>query len=283
MNPEEILAVVVSFNGGAKTVETVQALRGQVGHVHVVDNGSAAESLALLATLEAIPGVSVRRLPDNQGIGRALNLGLERAREGGYRWLLTMDQDSRADPGMVEAFRRSAETHPDRECLAPFLMVNGVQGSAGDAEVRYAITSGNLVALALLERVGPYDEDMFIDCVDFDFCLRVRAGGGRIFREGGALLHHQLGERHQIAGPLSRFYTQHPPARRYYMYRNYCMLARKHGRRFPAFIVKLGVAHVILAGLILVHDERRRESFSAIVEGIGDFLRGRAGRRDADA
>jgi rhamnosyltransferase len=281
MKPEEILAVVVSFNGGAKTVETVQALRGQVGHVHVVDNGSTAASLALLEALEALPGVSVRRLPENQGIGAALNAGLERAREGGYRWLLTMDQDSRADPGMVEAFRRSAVDHPDRECLAPTLIVNGVRGSAGDAEVRYAITSGSIVDLRLLERVGPFDESMFIDCVDFDFCLRVRAGGGRIFRVGDALLHHELGERRQVPGPLARFYTQHPPARRYYMFRNYCVLAMRHGRRFPGFIVKLGAAHVILAGLILVHDEGRRESFSAIVEGIGDFLRGRTGRRGA--
>jgi len=278
MKPEEILAVVVSFNGGSKTVETVNALRGQVGHVHVVDNGSEASSVSLLAGLEKHPQVTVSLLGENQGIGRALNLGIDEAQRRGARWLLTMDQDSVADRGMVGALRRFAEANPDAACLTPSTRVNNASLGSREGEVAYAITSGNLVKLDVFDRIGLYDEDMFIDCVDFDFCLRVRGAGWRIFRVGDALLHHELGEPHRVRGPFSRFYTRHSPRRRYYMFRNFGLLAKKHVRRFPGFILKLAVSHLVLAALVPFHDERARESLAAIGEGIADFRKGRFGR-----
>ncbi len=45
MNVEDIMAVVVSYNGRESTRRTVLALSGQVGHIHIVDNGSEADSL----------------------------------------------------------------------------------------------------------------------------------------------------------------------------------------------------------------------------------------------
>jgi GT2 family glycosyltransferase len=48
MNSKDVLAIIVSYNGLQKTRQTVDALRKQVGHVHVVDNGSDAESLGVV-------------------------------------------------------------------------------------------------------------------------------------------------------------------------------------------------------------------------------------------
>src|SRR5438034_8641182 len=70
MNAKDVLAVVVSYNGLHKTRRTVDALRGQVGHVHIVDNGSAAESLNVLDVLEQEPGITVERLGENRGVGQ---------------------------------------------------------------------------------------------------------------------------------------------------------------------------------------------------------------------
>ena len=81
MTREDILAVVVSFNGGTGIRPTVEALLPQVGEVCIVDNGSDAPSLEVLAELERLPGVSVVRLGQNRGVGYALNVGRARARE----------------------------------------------------------------------------------------------------------------------------------------------------------------------------------------------------------
>src|SRR5262245_51535183 len=103
--PADILAVVVSYNGGSKTVRTIEALAGQVGSVLVVDNASGAASRELLDALSGRADVMLHFLEQNRGISFALNHAVRVARERGYRWLLTMDQDSLADRNMIEEFR----------------------------------------------------------------------------------------------------------------------------------------------------------------------------------
>jgi rhamnosyltransferase len=105
MNFKDVLAVIVSYNGLAKIRQTVDALRGQVGYIYIVDNGSGAESLAVLDSLEREPSVMIERLGENRGVGHALNRGVQRAREMDCAWLLTMDQDSVVDDSLIEAYR----------------------------------------------------------------------------------------------------------------------------------------------------------------------------------
>lgn len=125
MTAEDVLAVVVSYDGREKTRLTVEALRGQVGHIHIVDNGSGAESLSILESLEQTPGVTIERLGENRGVGHALNRGVMRARAMGCPWLLTMDQDSVIDRAMIAAYTAAIERDPARVCLAPAIENNG--------------------------------------------------------------------------------------------------------------------------------------------------------------
>ena len=104
---DEVLAVVVTYNGANTLAETVRALRPQVAAVHVVDNGSSAVTLALLDELEREAGMTGERLGANMGIAEALNRGVAKARALELPWLLTMDQDSRVAPDLVEAYARS--------------------------------------------------------------------------------------------------------------------------------------------------------------------------------
>jgi len=274
---DRVLAVVVSYNGRAKTRLAVDALRGQVSDIYIVDNGSDAETLDVLAALEEEGGVSVARLGENKGVGYALNLGVERARELGYGWLLTMDQDSVVDAGLMAAYRAAIAVDRDRLCLTPSLVDSGWSEGAASASVSYAITSGNLVRLDVFDRIGPYDEGFFVDCIDFDFCLRLRRAGGTVRRVHDARMRHRLGETARVPVAVRRFYVLHAPTRRYYMYRNYCYLAERYLLRFPGFIVKLGLLQLLLMVLIGFLDPRPMESFRAVGKGLADYLGRRRG------
>ena len=179
MNSKDVLAVVVSYNGLQKTKQTVDALRRQVGHVHIVDNGSDTESLGVLESLEREPGITVERLGENRGVGYALNRGVQRARQMGCTWLLTMDQDSVVDGSLIEAYRVAVEQDPGRVCLAPRITTSSRRKDAVGGVIRYAITSGNLIRVSLFDQIGLYDEGFFVDCIDFDFCLRLRRADAR--------------------------------------------------------------------------------------------------------
>ncbi|WLT31325.1 glycosyltransferase [Geothrix sp. PMB-07] len=277
---DDIIAVIVSFNGHKKTDMTVRALLGKVGHIHIVDNGSDLKSLEVLRALEANQGVSVTYLKNNRGIGHALNLGLTYAKDGGFTWILTMDQDSLIDHDMVQAFCRAIQTHPDLACLSPTVIIHGEhKRDRRDGPISYAITSGNLVRMDVFERIGGYNEEMFIDALDFDFCLRARQAGWQVWQVGNAFLYHELGDTHTVPRPFSQFYTLHSPTRRYYMYRNFLYLAKAHARNFPLFIIKSAIAHFLLLITILLFEKERGSSLSAIFQGVEDFFHNRMGAK----
>ena len=283
MNSQDVLAVVVSYNGLEKTRQAVEALRSQVEHIHIVDNGSDAESLGVLEQLEWEPRITVERLGENRGVGYALNRGIERARQMGSAWLLTMDQDSVVDGSLIETYGAAIEQDPERVCLAPRITTNSRRKNAADGVISYAITSGNLVKVSLFDQVGGYDEDFFIDGIDFDFCLRLRGAGYAVHRVPGARMQHQLGDAVDLPKAVRKHYARHAPVRRYYMYRNFLYLVERYFFQFPGFLGKLGLSHLLLLSLIGFFDASPLASYRAIARGVWDCARGKVGRYEERA
>lgn len=283
MNSQDVVAVVVSYNGLQKTRQAVKALRSQVGHIHIVDNGSEAESLSVLEQLEREPGITVESLGENRGVGYALNRGIERARQMDCTWLLTMDQDSVVDGSLIEAYRAAAEQDPARVCLAPRIATNGRRKDAAGGVISYAITSGNLVKLSLFDQIGGYDEGFFVDGIDFDFCLRLRRAGYAVHRVPAARMQHQLGDPVDLPKAVRKHYARHAPVRRYYMYRNFLYLAERYFFQFPGFLGKLGLSHLLLLPLIGFFDASPLASYRAIARGVWDYARGKVGRYEERA
>lgn len=276
--PDDVLAVVVSYNGRGCIRHSVRALLAELSSVLVVDNGSGEETLQVLNEVEQLEGVRVLRLATNLGIGHALNLGITEARDRGFHWLLTMDQDSLVDRGFIAAYSAAITRRPSSGCLSPEIVSeSGARSAATDHEVPYAITSGNLIRVELFDHVGLYDEEFFIDCIDFDFSLRLRAAGHEILRVHSATMHHQLGDAVRLPSVLRPFYARHSPTRRYYMYRNYFFLAERHLRAFPAFVLKLGLLQLILAALIARYDASPMASYRAVLRGTRDYFARRLG------
>lgn len=275
---DEVLAVVVSFEGHDRLVDTVAALLPQVAAVHVVDNGSGEATQAVLGALARDARVTVERLATNRGIAAALNRGLAAARARDLRWLLTMDQDSVAAPDLVAAFGRALETEPALTCLAPVAEGGAYRHRTGeDRDVSYAITSGNLVRVDVAAAVAGWDEGLFIDAVDFDFCLRLRRAGHRVRRVSAARIGHRLGEPRDVPRWARPFYAMHGPARRYYQYRNFMYLAERHALRFPGFVLRLGALQLVLLPLIGLFDRAPWQSYREVIRGVAHWAARRRG------
>lgn len=282
MNHTEIIAVVVCYNGSYDILETVKALQNKVGHIHIVDNNSSFKTLEFLNQLEQESNISVTYLIENKGIGYALNVGVNKGLEMGSNWLLTMDQDSIIDSKMVEEFCKAININNNLSCLTPSIIVFGTANSFNyirkrDNLVDYAITSGNLVKLSVFKTVGLYNEELFIDCVDFDFSLRVRRSGYNIHIVPEAILYHQLGEEHSVPKIFSWFYTSHSTHRRYYMFRNWGYMIEKYSFKFPLFILKSSIIHILLLLVIPFYDKKPKESFKFIYHGVRDYFKNQYG------
>lgn len=106
-------AIVPIYNHKDTIAQTVASLRAHGLPVIVVDDGSNAATRAVLDTLaQGTPGMTLLRLPYNQGKGRALSAGLLAARERGFTHALQIDADGQHDVADVPRFLAEARAHP---------------------------------------------------------------------------------------------------------------------------------------------------------------------------
>lgn len=272
------MALVVSFNGGNELRATVQALHNQVEKIVILDNGSNASTIESIVALQSDFGISVVYFEKNLGIGAALNYGLEIAIAEQYKWVLTMDQDSIADPKMISTMLHTATQYDENAVICPTLLIDGTLNISKKTALDYAITSGNLIPTSLLKKIGKYTEDYFIDSVDFEFSLRLRNAGYKIIQSRTAVLLHNLGQ------PLSvnifgyiYHYTLHSPTRRYYIYRNHLYLISDFWTKNPVFLVKKSIMTLFNIIEIIIFDPARIANIKMISIGIFDFFKNKKG------
>jgi rhamnosyltransferase len=299
--PDSVCAVIVTFCCGSKVVPTYQSVEPQVGRVIIVDNGSDIGTMRVLEDLaQGSDGkTELIRNRINLGVGTALNQGCRHAVSLGFDWVLLMDQDSVAASTMVASLLNAWETHPDREkvfIIAPryeaaegveamYLSFQGIWPKKGNfgSGVEYlepteAITSGSLVWTGAFRRIGYFTEELFIDFVDTEFCLRLVCAGFRIVVPRNAFLHHSIGNA-SIINILGRtlLTLNHPLIRRYYISRNRFHLMKCFYSRFPSFFLfNLREAFIDLVRVFLFEEDRWQKAKYSL-RGIRDGICGRLG------
>jgi rhamnosyltransferase len=267
-------------------LDNIAALAAQVCFIVVVDNGSSIETETLLRELEENRVCKVIRNHQNLGIAVALNLGIQHAIETGCDWIATFDQDSRVSNGFILEMLKTYQQvpHPEKIALIAPTYVDresGVQGTlASDARkgVLTTMTSGSLMPASVVQGFGRFDESLYMDYVDTEFCLRVRRKGMTIL-QSPAVLFHSLGRTtyHYLFG--RRFATtNHSAERRYYITRNRLRLLMRYGTDWPWAWreCKAIISETIKIALI---EDNKMKKMRAIVNGTADALRCRLGKQ----
>ena len=284
----DVCAVVVTFNPGERLLGNITALRPQVQEVVVVDNGSA--NLGPIQRLEQC-GTKVFYNEENLGIAAALNIGMKYALKKGYTWIATFDQDSQPPLGFVKRLLEAYDAYPGRDRIAILSPVyrdeatgtvfqHGGQSSAPFQEIVSTMTSGNLVKADTLTKTGLFEEDLFIDYVDHEFCLRARKSGFGVLESRTAILGHNLGETEKYTKFGLTFHaTNHSPLRRYYNARNRLVVYRRYLTTEPRWILKDIFGFLKEVGKIILVEENKREKLSAVGEGLWHGVTGKMGQR----
>lgn len=280
-------AVVVTYEIGSKIFDCVGSVIDQVDEIVIVDNGSGSSTVAALRNLELRSGVKIIYNPDNLGIACALNQGIEYAIEHGYRWILTLDHDSEATPGMVKKLLQGFLELGDRVGIVaarPFDRdTRRFVGIDLDQKEPYAfakmpvISSGNLIDVGVFERIGFFNENLFVYYVDNEFCLRLLRNGLQIAVCCDAILLHSEGHK-----TPKRFlwkwvlYDQTSAKAKYYIARNGIFMVLKYPRA-----MSFGYEHSrrVISDLfkIFLYDEQPWQKAGYVLRGIRDGIRGRYG------
>lgn len=243
----KIGALIVTFNPDIKRlVKNITAVHPQTDLLVIVDNGS--ENRNEIKRVADQFSISFLNLFSNQGIASAQNQGIKYLAELKCKWMLTLDQDSVIPANLVEEFRNSkyfidsntgiiAAQYDDpnwTETQRSFKL----ETDAMATKKTMVIASGNLVRYEAWVKSGGYDEWMFIDQVDFDFCARVILSGYNIWQLNGVIMEHEVGKVIQkpvlakiLLFPKKAIFGDHSAFREYYIQRNTIV----YSKRYPEF------------------------------------------------
>jgi rhamnosyltransferase len=289
MTGQSVCAVIVTYHPSAVMLNHMSDVLAQVQGLVVVDNGSAAVELGLLRATSQTLGFHLIENRENLGVAEALNQGIHWARIKGYPWVLLFDQDSRVTDGFVRQMFAAWESHPDRERVVsihpkyvdPETGIEPAVQRARDGGPVVSFTSGALMPEWIFDRIGWFASEYFIDFVDWEYCLRIRAAGYLVADSRQATLLHAPGDpaRTTILG-----YTFHPShksaMRRYYISRNCIVFYRKYFRSFPWWVLR-GIYGQFKDTIVsLIAEENGARKFRSFLLGTWDGLTGRMGKRE---
>jgi rhamnosyltransferase len=237
----DIAGLVVLYNPDQNVIENIQSYINQLSMLYVVDNSEVCNN-RIIETIKAFNDSRYIFNGENLGIAKALNIGAEKATEEGFKLLFTFDQDSKATPGMIETMIRflGENDYPSIGILSPFQDNKGYKKppSKKITIVSNIATSGNLLNLDAYKQVGPFIDELFIDYVDVEYCLRLNDNGYKVIRLNDAILKHNLGsidKRRFLFRKVA--VTNHSPLRLYYRTRNRFFVLRKYKYKFPLFSI----------------------------------------------
>lgn len=297
---ERVWAVVVTYRPDMEVLcALLDALVAQTEGVVVVDNTPLEDGRIDAARR---PGVIFERLGTNRGIAAALNVGIQAASAAGATHVLLSDQDSmpaaRMVEGLLEALKALQARGERVAAVGPLYMDLHTGSTRGFKAIRSGryfpadvfpdgaehevraltlITAGTLLPLAAFAAVGPMREDLFIDRVDTEWCLRARDAGWAVFGTDRARLCQRMGEGGMRVWAFGwRWVSDYAPVRVYYQVRNAIFLQRVGRAGFAWKLRSL----VFAIGIIYSHTlfgHRRGACLAMALRGLRDGLIGRMG------
>ncbi|KFC20005.1 glycosyltransferase [Chryseobacterium sp. FH1] len=215
---------------------------------------------------------------ENVGIGSALNVAVKRLLENDYDFLITFDQDSYFKSGMLEKYKEIVLNNSDST-----IGVFGVNYTSHDKlaytnnndilVVKECITSGSIYPKSSFETGLEFDEDLFIDGIDFDFCYNIyKQSGLQTVILTDVVLNHKIGySENNLRGKISDNYSAF---RTFYLIKNHIYLWRRYSDVYPIRKkVHLIVKYIGLRCIsILFFENDKSAKLKSIRKGISQGL-----------
>lgn len=267
-------------------IELVANIRSYLDHIErliVIDNTEGSQHRNQEIIHQFGGRISYRAFGENLGVAAALNEAARQAYDQGYTWLLTMDQDSWFEKEQAaHYFSWFEQLFLNQERVAVVAPSHGSHTGRDEAVPKYAevasvITSGSLVQLRYWRELNGFEEKLFIDELDHEYCYRARSRGYAVVQFYNVSLNHQLGKSRKT-GYFGRFgvrdRTIHNPRRLYFIVRNYLYVRNKYRRsereefKKRDRLVRTAVKNNLLfSGKFMV-------SLKSILKGYRDYKRG---------
>ena len=270
-NKSNTCIVIVTYNPDSSFINNLGRHLEIAEKIVVVDNNSAIAITSIIPE-EYLNKINIIQSETNKGIAWALNVGIKEAIKLDSDWVLSFDQDSLPNLNLLDYYSTVLKSEKNVGLLGTQFSEAVVAIPAISwKESLTVITSGTLHPKALFDKMGFYNEKLFIDSVDFDFALRAKLAGYKVIRIDQPLLSHKLGTPVKKYGIES---SNHNLIRRYYYARNHVFLTKTYFSKFPSWILKKNFFFIKSILELIIVEDSVYEKIKTISKGIKDGHKG---------
>lgn len=298
MANEQIAAVIVSYNPDVDSfIKMLEVLLPQVNYAILVNN-SPSFYISPVAQEFSDENIELLQMSENIGIAAAQNAGIERAVVLGADYILLLDQDSLPSNSLVAELLDAIVSVRDVGVAAvgPVIvdrrtekmyhfMIDYMGGprrvipvrNSSAIEVAILPSSGTLIPVSVLKKIGGMRSDYFIDHVDSEWSSRARAKGYKLLGIPRTTLKHQFGDAVKKIWFFGwRDVIFHSPLRNYYDVRNTLLML--DGSNMPIKWKIYFLRRILRLWYFLFFSNDRWLRFGLIFLGIVHGLKGVSGR-----
>lgn len=274
----KICAVVILYNPDADVFKRINSYVNYVDKVFLFDNGGGAYIKDLIKNSEIKDKLFYYTENENIGISSAINKISHIVYDEGYRWLLTMDQDSVFnDFNIINSYFQEDSDKQNVGIYSP-AHITGKRDYPKEevSYVKSVMTSGNILNLEIFRSVGECDERFFIDRVDHDLSAKIIENNFYIKRVNQCELIHNLGEINNTS--IKYEVTNHSPLRRYYITRNTFYFIEKHFLKMPVYCCRYFFHFIIEIKNMYFYEKDRLDKTKYMLLGFFHYIFRKTGK-----
>lgn len=302
-----VAAYITAYQDLAALDKCIKALERQsypIKEIFIVDNSSSE-----LVPQDRYKNIIVERHPENIGVAGGLKIGISWAIEKGYDFLWLFDQDSEPNFDVLEKLLLKYQELSEKVkigIVSPTIIdINTQQDFPGYLFSEYkfvpvpqderkefyfcdgVITSGSLVNLSAAKCVELPRGDLFLDAVDYSYCMNFRRKGYEIVVVKNTMMQHCLGKYCKVKDRHNKSTNNEvvtficSPSRYYYACRNHTFFeTRNSGKRllYRAVRHRLEFSKMMIERIIRYEPDLVLIKVWACIVGTFDGFLGKLGK-----
>ena len=273
MNDYKIAIGIVLYNPNIEQLRNnIKELSKITKNIFFVDNNSKNKK----DLKKVLKSYNVIYNEENKGIAKALNQLLLSSINKKMDYLLTLDQDSQMTLKCFNELFKYKDIE-NAAILCPTICdLNKKKNKTITNEyesINRCITSGCLMNLKYCKQLPFFDESMFIDYVDFDYCKNIIMNDYKIIQVRDAILKHEVGKRIKRKFLFWDVYpTNHSNLDRYYYYsRNIKYYLNKYKGNLTLKEYLVDEIFLIWKFVnVLLYEELKCKKIKMLIKGIKD-------------
>lgn len=293
--------IVIYFPNENLLEKLLSSIYGTVHIIYIIDNTPVADISFINNDWFELHNFKVTyiQLKENLGIAYAQNIGIKCAASDACSHVIFFDQDSEASFGLVGKLLKE-----EKRLLSSGINVGTIGPSFFDTKTQeyapvithgyflinrkkitsvtspstqadYVISSGSLTRICVYERIGGLLDDLFIDWVDIEWCLRAKRMGYKNYIVPAAKMQHCIGDAY-VKTPI-RNINIHSDFRNFYIVRNACYLLR-YGHMGASWSRNIFLKIPMYIIFYSVTSSKKWYAFKLLLKAARDGFQGRMGK-----